>query len=96
VATLSLPDVAADSANFDHARRVCIYGDLERHVAICVLIDSDLRTLQIALGILDNEHVQDIELMIAGSPLTLLSVLVHFVAVQRYYVARITAVGLKE
>jgi multiple sugar transport system permease protein len=63
---------------------------------LVALIDSDLRTLPIALAILSGEHVQDTELMMAGSVLTVLPVLVLFIAVQRYYVAGITAGGLKE
>jgi multiple sugar transport system permease protein len=63
---------------------------------LVALIDSDLRTLPIALAILSGEHVQDTELMMAGSVLTVLPVLVLFVAVQRYYVAGITAGSLKE
>jgi multiple sugar transport system permease protein len=51
---------------------------------LVALIDSDLRTLPIALPVLSGEHVQDTELMMAGSVLT---VLVLFVAVQRYYAA---------
>ena len=54
---------------------------------LVALIDSDLRTLPIALPVLSGEHVQDTELMMAGSVLTVLTVLVLFVAVQRYYVA---------
>jgi multiple sugar transport system permease protein len=57
---------------------------------------ADLRTRPIALAVLSGEYVQDTELMMAGSVLTVLPVLVHFVAVQRYYVARITAGSLKE
>jgi multiple sugar transport system permease protein len=40
--------------------------------------------------------VQDTELMMAGSVLTLLPVLLLFVLVQRYYVEGITAGSLKE
>jgi multiple sugar transport system permease protein len=55
-----------------------------------------LWTLPIALAILSGEDVQDMELMMAGSVLRVLPVLVLFVAVQRYYVAGITAGSLKE
>ena len=63
---------------------------------LVALIDGDLRTLPVALAILSGEHVQDTELMMAGSVLTLLPVLLLFVLVQRYYVTGIVAGSLKE
>ena len=63
---------------------------------LVALVDGDLRTLPVALAILSGEHVQDTELMMAGSVLTLLPVLLSFVFVQRYYVEGITAGSLKE
>jgi multiple sugar transport system permease protein len=63
---------------------------------LIALIDGDMRTLPVALAILSGEHVQDTELMMAGSVLTLLPVLALFVFVQRYYVQGITAGSLKE
>jgi multiple sugar transport system permease protein len=63
---------------------------------LVALVDGDLRTLPVALAILSGEHVQDTELMMAGSVLTLLPVLLLFVLVQRYYVEGITAGSLKE
>ena len=62
---------------------------------LVALIDGDLRTLPVALAILSGEHVQDTELMMAGSVVTLLPVLLLFVLVQRYYVAGIVAGSLK-
>ena len=63
---------------------------------LVALIDGDLRTLPVALAILSGEHVQDTELMMAGSVLTLLPVLLLFVLVQRYYLTGIVAGSLKE
>jgi multiple sugar transport system permease protein len=63
---------------------------------LVALVDGDLRTLPVALAILSGEHVQDTELMMAGSVLTLLPVLILFMLVQRYYIAGITAGSLKE
>jgi multiple sugar transport system permease protein len=63
---------------------------------LVALIDGDMRTLPVALAILSGEHVQDTELMMAGSVLTLLPVLVLFVFAQRYYVAGIVAGSIKE
>jgi multiple sugar transport system permease protein len=63
---------------------------------LVALVDGDLRTLPVALAVLSGEHVQDTELMMAGSVLTLLPVLLLFMFVQRYYVEGITAGSLKE
>lgn len=63
---------------------------------LVALIDGDLRTLPVALAILSGEHVQDTELMMAGSVVTLLPVLLLFVLVQRYYVTGIVAGSLKD
>jgi multiple sugar transport system permease protein len=63
---------------------------------LIVLADERLYTLPVALATLAGEHVQDVELMMAGAVLTVLPVVVLFVALQRYYVAGITAGGVKE
>lgn len=63
---------------------------------LIILTDQDLHTLPVALAILAGEHVQDTELMMAGSVLTVLPVLLLFIALQRYYIAGIMAGGLKE
>ena len=52
---------------------------------LIVLTDSSLHTLPVALASLSREHVQDSELMMAGSVVTMLPVLVLFLALQRYY-----------
>ncbi|HET6340681.1 MAG TPA: carbohydrate ABC transporter permease [Gemmatimonadota bacterium] len=53
---------------------------------LIVLTDSDMYTLPVALANLMGEHAQDTELMMAGSVLTVLPVLVLFLALQRYYI----------
>jgi multiple sugar transport system permease protein len=53
---------------------------------LIVLSDRELLTLPVALAGLSREHVQDNELMMAGSVLTVLPVLVLFLALQRHYV----------
>ncbi len=53
---------------------------------LIVLNDADLHTLPVALSNLSREHVQDNEMMMAGSVLTVLPVLVLFLALQRYYI----------
>jgi multiple sugar transport system permease protein len=53
---------------------------------LIVLSDSDLYTLPVALASLSREHVQDNELMMAGSVLTTLPVLLVFLVLQRHYI----------
>jgi multiple sugar transport system permease protein len=53
---------------------------------LIVLNDSDLYTLPVALASLSREHVQDNELMMAGSVLTTMPVLLVFLVLQRYYI----------
>jgi multiple sugar transport system permease protein len=52
---------------------------------LIVLTDRELQTLPVALAGLSREHVQDTELMMAGSVITVLPVLVLFLVLQRYY-----------
>jgi multiple sugar transport system permease protein len=49
----------------------------------------------VALAGLAGEHVQDTELMMAGSLLTILPALAVFLVFQRSYVQGITAGGVK-
>jgi len=53
---------------------------------LVILADGDLYTLPVALANLMGEHVQDTELMMAGSVLTTLPVIVLFLALQRNYI----------
>jgi multiple sugar transport system permease protein len=53
---------------------------------LIVLSDESRYTLPVALASLVGEHVQDTELMMAGSVLTVLPVLLVFLFLQRYYV----------
>ena len=52
-------------------------------------------TLPVALANLSGEHVQDIELMMAGAVVTVLPVLAVFMALQRYYIAGLMAGSVK-
>jgi multiple sugar transport system permease protein len=52
---------------------------------LIVLSDEHLHTLPVALASLSREHVQDNELMMAGSVVTVLPVLLLFLSLQRYY-----------
>ncbi|HEX7049217.1 MAG TPA: carbohydrate ABC transporter permease [Longimicrobiales bacterium] len=62
---------------------------------LIVLVDDAKYTLPVALANLSGEHVQDTELMMAGSVLTVLPVLVVFLCLQRYYIQGVMAGGLK-
>ncbi len=53
---------------------------------LIVLTDKDLYTLPVALASLSREHVQDNEMMMAGSVLTIFPVLLVFLGLQRYYI----------
>lgn len=57
---------------------------------LIVLNDGNRYTLTVALASLSREHVQDSELMMAGSVVTVLPVLVLFLALQRYYIQGMT------
>jgi multiple sugar transport system permease protein len=63
---------------------------------LIVMTDDTMYTLPVALANLSLEHVQDTELMMAGSVITIAPVLILFVAVQRYYIQGIMAGGIKE
>ncbi|HKG91784.1 MAG TPA: carbohydrate ABC transporter permease [Gemmatimonadaceae bacterium] len=62
---------------------------------LIVLSDERRFTLPVALASLVGEHVQDTELMMAGSVLTVMPVLLVFLFLQRYYIAGITAGSVK-
>jgi multiple sugar transport system permease protein len=53
---------------------------------LIVLTDGELQTLPVALASLSLEHVQDNELMMAGSVVTVLPVLLVFLALQKHYI----------
>jgi multiple sugar transport system permease protein len=63
---------------------------------LVVLSDDRLQTLPVALANLAGEHVQDTELMMAGAVLTVLPVVVLFVALQRHYLAGLLEGAVKE
>jgi multiple sugar transport system permease protein len=63
---------------------------------LVVLSDERMQTLPVALANLAGEHVQDTELLMAGAMLTVLPVVVVFVALQRYYLAGLLAGAVKE
>ena len=62
---------------------------------LIVLNDSERYTLPVALAALSREHVQDNELMMAGSVVTVLPVLALFLVLQRHYLAGLMAGAVK-
>lgn len=62
---------------------------------LIILSDESKYTLPVALANLSGEHVQDTELMMAGSVLTILPVMVVFLAMQRAYIRGIMAGSVK-
>lgn len=62
---------------------------------LIILADQDLYTLPVALAALSREHVQDNELMMAGSVVTTLPVLILFLALQRFYMSGLLAGSVK-
>ena len=63
---------------------------------LIVLSDRDMQTLPLALASLSREHVQDAELMMAGSVLTVTPVLVIFLVLQRHYMRGLMAGAVKQ
>ncbi len=53
---------------------------------LIVLTDQTNYTLPVALASLSREHIQDVEMMMAGAVLTVLPVLLLFLMLQRYYI----------
>jgi multiple sugar transport system permease protein len=62
---------------------------------LIILTDQNNYTLPVALAALSRESVQDTELMMAGSVVTVLPPLVLFLVLQRYYVRGLLAGGVK-
>ena len=62
---------------------------------LIILNDSQKQTLPVALANLSREHVQDVELMMAGTVVTLIPVLLLFLLLQRYYIAGLMAGSVK-
>jgi multiple sugar transport system permease protein len=62
---------------------------------LVVLTGGDSYTLPVAVAILSSEHVQDAELMMAGSLVTMLPVLALFAVLQRHIIGGIMAGGVK-
>lgn len=63
---------------------------------LVVMTQEDMYTLTVALASLSGEHVQDVELMMAGSVITIIPVLLLFLVLQKHYIQGIVVGGLKE
>lgn len=63
---------------------------------LIVLTRDSMYTLPVALANLMGEHAQDTELMMAGSVLTIIPVLIVFLALQKYYIQGIMIGSVKE
>lgn len=62
---------------------------------LIVLTDDARQTLPVALATLAREHAADSELMMAGAVVTIVPVLIVFIALQRYYVQGLLAGSVK-
>jgi multiple sugar transport system permease protein len=62
---------------------------------LIILSDQAHHTLPVAIANLVGEHVQDVELMMASSVVTVMPVLLLFVVLQRYYIAGLMAGSVK-
>jgi multiple sugar transport system permease protein len=62
---------------------------------LIVLSDEAHYTLPVALANLSGEHVQDTELMMAGSVITIIPVMLVFLFLQRYYIQGVMAGSVK-
>jgi multiple sugar transport system permease protein len=62
---------------------------------LIILSDQSHYTLPVAIANLVGEHVQDVELMMASSVLTVIPVLIVFIVLQRYYIAGLMAGSVK-
>ncbi|MGZ5475864.1 MAG: carbohydrate ABC transporter permease, partial [Thermoanaerobaculia bacterium] len=62
---------------------------------LIILSDQRKYTLPVAIANLLGEHVQDLELMMAGSVITVIPVLALFFALQKQYIAGMMAGSVK-
>jgi multiple sugar transport system permease protein len=63
---------------------------------LIILADDAHLTLPVALAVLSREHVQDNELMMAGAVVTVIPVLLLFLALQRHYLHGLVLGSVKE
>jgi len=63
---------------------------------LIILTGDERHTLPVALANLMGEHVQDLELMMAGAVLTVLPVIVLFLLLQRHYIEGLVHGSVKD
>ena len=63
---------------------------------LIVMTDANMYTLPVALANLSSEHIQDTEMLMAGSVITIVPVLIVFLALQKYYIKGIMMGSVKE
>ncbi len=63
---------------------------------LIAMTNDSMYTLPVALASLMGEHNQDTELMMAGSVVTIMPILLVFLALQKYYIKGIMMGGIKE
>ncbi len=62
---------------------------------LIVLADQQRYTLPVALAALSREHIMDVEMMMAGAVVTVLPVLLLFLALQRWYMQGLLSGSVK-
>ena len=92
-ATIVLPVITPILATFAIFTFINTWNDFMW--PLIILSDEARYTLPVALANLSGEHVQDTELMMAGSVLTVLPVLLVFLFLQRYYIQGVIAGSAK-
>ena len=92
-ATIVLPVITPILATFAIFTFINTWNDFMW--PLIVLSDESRYTLPVALANLSGEHVQDTELMMAGSVVTVLPVMLAFLFLQRYYVAGVMVGSVK-
>jgi multiple sugar transport system permease protein len=92
-ATIVLPVIAPILATFAIFTFINTWNDFMW--PLIILSDESRYTLPVALANLSGEHVQDTELMMAGSVVTVLPVMLAFLFLQRYYIAGVMQGSVK-
>ena len=62
---------------------------------LIALTDDSMYTLPVALSNLMLEHTKDPELMMAGSVVTIIPIMIVFLALQKYYISGIMQGSVK-
>jgi multiple sugar transport system permease protein len=91
--TIVLPVIAPILATFAIFTFINTWNDFMW--PLIILSDESRYTLPVALANLSGEHVQDTELMMAGSVVTVLPVMLAFLFLQRYYIAGVMQGSVK-